>query len=70
MSLRFSFANAVQPAPESQAAFVACPMVLAQVACCCSQQEAIREVYRVALERAQELHRPSRWAPLYAACQN
>jgi hypothetical protein len=70
MSLRrFSFANAKHLKPEPQAAFVACPMVVAQMACC-SQQESLREIYRVAFERAWELHRPSRWAPLYAASQN
>lgn len=68
LNRRFSFVEAGPAVAESQAAFVACPMILQVI--CCPQAESLRELYRVAFERAVELHRPSRWAPLYAVCQN
>jgi hypothetical protein len=50
-------------------AFVACPAVLVQFACP-AQAEAMREVYRLAYEQARDLHRPSRWVPLYQTLNN
>jgi hypothetical protein len=55
----------IQTVPEP--AFVACPPALAG---CCAPSDAIREVYRQAYEKALEINRPSRWAPLYVICEN
>jgi hypothetical protein len=46
-------------------AFVACPVVLIPVGCC-----AMADIYRIAYERACELNKPSRWAPLYQTSPN
>jgi hypothetical protein len=35
-----------------------------------AQMEYLREIYQLAYEQACEIHRPSRWAPLYVANAN
>jgi hypothetical protein len=66
-SRRFSLsvAKPVSTIPEG---FVACPMLV--VSGYPVQQDRMREIYQLAYERACELHRPSRWAPLYDVCPN
>jgi hypothetical protein len=64
-----SLLSAALPEVAPQPAFVACPVVLIAT-CCAGQQSWMHEIYRIALERAQSLHRPSRWAPLYRAWAN
>jgi hypothetical protein len=63
-----SLLSAPRPISLSQSALVACPVVLvyAQPA----QQNGLRELYRMALEQAEFVHRPSRWAPLYRPAAN
>ena len=65
---RISFAVA-EPEPVFSSGFVACPAVVVQSGCC-TFPETLRDIYRVAYERACETHRPSRWAPLYLANTN
>jgi len=48
--------------------FVACPTALALASP--AQFERLQEIYRLAYEKARELHQPSRWAPLYLAMAN
>jgi hypothetical protein len=58
------------PSPAAaapQPAFVPCPLVFVASP---AQQTWVQELYRVALERARLLHRPSRWEPLYRASAN
>jgi hypothetical protein len=49
-------------------AFVAFPWIGATG--CFARDEAIMQIYRAAYEQARELHKPSRWAPLYQVCTN
>lgn len=62
---RFTLA---EPRPVSQPAFVAFPVALLPIAC--GGVALVTEIYREAYERAREINRPSRWAPLYAASEN
>ena len=62
---RLTFA---EPTPVLQPAFVAVPVALLPVAC--GGVALLAEIYRHAYERAREINRPSRWAPLYAASEN
>ncbi len=68
LSRRFTIAldaaNLQPPTP----AFVACPWIGAIG--CFARDEAIMQIYRIAYEQARELHKPSRWAPLYQVCSN
>ncbi len=65
-SRRFSWITA-EPAPATTAGFVPCPVALAA---CSPHHDRLGEIYRIAFEKARELHRPSRWAKLYAECSN
>ena len=64
-----SLLSAPRPISLSQSAFVACPGVLIY-AHPTSQQDCLRDLYRTALEHAQYVNRPSRWAPLYRPAAN
>ncbi len=66
VSRRFTFANS-QPAATIPDGFVVCPMVTFGGG---EHQERVREIYQLAYQQACELHRPSRWAPLYAPSLN
>jgi hypothetical protein len=70
LSRRFSlsFDNADTPQTTS-AAFVAFPIV-GPSGGCFARDEALMQIYRIAYEQARELHKPSRWAPLYQVCSN
>ena len=68
-SRRFSFSD-VEPVVTSSAAFVACPVSLVAASGCMAQVDRVQALYQAAYERARELHRPSRWAPLYGALVN
>jgi len=64
-----SLLSAPRPISLTHSAFVACPVVLVY-AHATSQQDCLRDLYRAALEHAQYVSRPSRWAPLYRPAAN
>ncbi len=66
-SERFSVTLEPPSAPPRNEAFVVCPITLGA---CSAQVEAISNIYRLAYEEARDLHKPSRWSPLYQACLN
>jgi hypothetical protein len=65
-SSRITFASASKPAVAE--AFL--PFPIAAAVPDVRGQETLREIYRIAYERACAIHRPSRWKGLYQPSMN
>jgi hypothetical protein len=68
LSRRFSLNFDEAQVQQTGSAFVAYPMIGGNG--CFARDEALMQIYRIAYEQARELHKPSRWAPLYQVCAN